>query len=124
MKHQLTTVAESLFRTILRVSAEENGIFRALLTVNLDGTPKPLLVVGSVHPRIEDGECIAVLNPTRDLSEELRGGVAYGGGIREIVQGRCDAMVNLWIDAYGRSATSVLYSYASRAPSLARFEVC
>lgn len=122
MKDQLTKIADSVFRTLLPVSAEERGIFRLLITVNVDGAAKPLLIVGNAHPRIEDGDCIAVLNPDRALLEEVSGGVAYGGGIKEIVQGKCDAMVHLWIEAYGANETTVIYSYTSRTPSPPKFE--
>lgn len=123
MKDNLTQVAEAVFRTLLPLSAQEDGIFRLLMTVNVDGSPKPLLVVGNAHPRIEDGDCIAVLNPDPGILDEVAGGVFYGGGIKEVVQGRCDAMVHLWIEAYGGKETSVLYHYTSRTPAPARFRV-
>jgi hypothetical protein len=123
MKEQLTKIADSMFRTLLPLSAEEHGNFRLLMSVNVDGAPKPLLIVGAAHPRIEDGDCIAVLNPDPELMDELAGGVAYGGRLNEIVQGKCDAMVHLWIEAYGRKPTDVLYSYTCIAPSSAKFKV-
>lgn len=123
MIEQLTKIADTVFRNLLPISAKESGIFRLLMTVDIDGAAKPLLIVGNAHSQIEDGDCIAVLNPDHDLLSELHGGVAYMAGLKEIVSGRCDAMVHLWIEAYGSNETSVLYKYLSRSPSAAKFRV-
>lgn len=123
MLDKLAKIAEPVFRALLAHSAEERGIFRVLMTVNVDGSPKPLLIVGNAHPRIEDGDCIAVLNPDESLQKEVTGGVAYMGHIKTIVTGRCDAMVHLWIDDYGAKKVTMIWSYKARQAAPAKLEV-
>jgi hypothetical protein len=50
--------------------------FKALITVEIDGEHKPLLLVGTVHSRVEDGSCIAILNPDPELIGMMNGGWA------------------------------------------------
>ena len=120
---KMTNVADTIFRSILKTSADRSGVFRVMITIEHDQEEKPLMVVGNAHPTHEDGHCIAVLNPDESVQKEIRGGVAYGGGVKEYVQGKCDAMVELWIDAYKKDGTSVLSSYTTRSPKQPKFEV-
>ncbi len=95
---QMKTLAAGVLRSILVASPEHNGTFRLLVTTNIGETPKPLLVVGNSHRHFEDAHGIAVLNPDRRLLDEVRPGVGYNHGIlRELVSGRCDAMVDVWV---------------------------
>ncbi len=85
---------------------------------------KPLLVVGNAHGQVEDGHVIAILNPAEELavSSKVAAGTAYPTGfLKEVVSGRCDAMVELWIDAYKENKVSRIESYVSRSPQPAPF---
>ncbi|MGR4069251.1 hypothetical protein [Billgrantia sp. C5P2] len=126
MVDQLQEVAAALFLSVLKVSADHQGTFRLLVTSKIDGEEKPLLVVGNAHGQVEDGHAIAILNPTEELasSGKVAAGTAYPSDLlKEIVAGQCDAMVELWIDAYKNDRVSRIEGYASRSPQTARFKI-
>ena len=123
---QVKQTAVSSFHNILRASAHHNGRFRMVLTTRAGDTDKPLLIVGNAHGVVEDGHCIAILNPDKELADLIRPGCAYGvGGLKEIVSKRCDLALDLWIDAYKgpEHAVSVIARYKSRKPQPAKFVV-
>ena len=124
MKEKIKEVSTQLFNSVLKISANHQGTFRLVVTLQIDDQSKPLLVVGNAHSEVEDGHCIAVLNPEESLMNEVIAGCAYmGGSLKGIVQGKCDAMVELWIDAYKTDGISEISSYTSREPKDARFKV-
>ena len=124
MKKKIKEVSIHLFNSVLTISANQHGTFRLLVTIQIDDQSKPLFIVGNAHSEIEDGHCIAVLNPEKSLMNEVIAGCAYtGSSLKGIVQGKCDAMVELWIDAYKTDGVGEISSYTSRAPQNARFEV-
>lgn len=95
---QMKTLAAGILRSVMAASPEHNGTFRLLVTMNIGETPKPLLIVGNAHRHFEDAYGIAVLNPDEHLLDEIRPGVGYGYGIlKEMVSGRCDSMVVVWL---------------------------
>ncbi|WP_158577721.1 hypothetical protein [Cupriavidus sp. P-10] len=58
------------------------------------------------------------------MNEKLRPGVAYNGAsLKEIVAGRCDAMVHVWIDAYKSDSFTMLEKYTARASVGPKFKV-
>jgi hypothetical protein len=123
---KLQEAVASLFMAVLKVSAGHHGAFRLMVTVEIDGEEKPLLVVGNAHKDVEDGHAIGVLNPTRELAQGSRvaAGTAYPADLlKEIVAGQCDAMVEIWVDAYKNNKVSRLSSYKSRTPQHARLEI-
>lgn len=63
---QVKKTAVSSFHNILRASADHNGRFRMVMTTRTGGAEKPLLIVGNAHGIVEDGHCIAVLNPDKE----------------------------------------------------------
>jgi hypothetical protein len=95
---QMETLAADVLRSVLAASPENNGTFRLVVTTSIGDTPKPVLIVGNAHRHFEDAHGIAVLNPDQRLLDEIRPGVGYNHGIlKEIVSGRCDAMVEVWL---------------------------
>jgi hypothetical protein len=131
MKDEVQKIAVEVFKSVLRVSGGEpksgdHGLFNMMLTTRINGEVKPLLLKGNAHHEIEDGHCIAILNPDPSLSKEVKAGMAYPGDtLKKIVEGRCDYMVDLWIDAYKPDDRQVgeVSSYKSRTPSAAKFKV-
>ena len=122
---QIEEVAVSLFLPIVRANTAQNGYFRAVISVSVDGEVKPLLLLGNAHGDKEDGNCAAILNPDRALCDTLNPVHAGSGRIlKELVAGRCDAMVPLWIDAYKKAGGVVRGArYKARKPMPAKFEV-
>lgn len=126
MIDRLQEVTATLFLSVLSVSADHQGTFRLLVTSKIDNEEKPLLIVGNAHSQVEDGHVIALLNPTPELvaSEKIAAGTAYPLGLlKEIVAGQCDAMIELWIDAYKDNKVSRIERYVSRSPQPARFHI-
>lgn len=126
MIDQLQETVTSLFLAVLKVSADHQGTFRLIVTANVDGEKKPLLVVGNAHKHVEDGHVIGVLNPVEEIvhSTKVAAGVTYSGGLlKEIVAGKCDAMVELWVDAYKNDKVARISSYISRKKQPAKFKV-
>lgn len=120
---RLVSAATDVFLGAL-THADHGGDFKGLFTLNVDGAPKPVLLVGSAHGSHEDGQVTAVLNPDREVIDKLEPGVGYHGGLlKEIVAGKCDAMVNVWIDAYKNNRFTVLEKYTARESVGPKFEV-
>ena len=46
-----------------------------------------------------------------------------GDQLKDIVGGKCDAMLDLWIDAYKKDSVSEISSYKSRTPKDAKFKI-
>ncbi|MCM3609528.1 hypothetical protein M4D49_29060 [Cupriavidus pauculus] len=123
MIQRLTDAATDIFLGALK-HTDHGGHFKGLFTLNVDGAPKPVLLVGSAHGSHEDGQVIAVLNPDREVIDRLAPGVAYLGALlKEIVAGKCDAMVQVWIDAYKADRFTVLEKYSARASADSKFDV-
>lgn len=117
-------VVSSLYLSALESSAEKDAMFRTLMDVDLDGSTKPLLVVGITHPWYGDGSCIAVLNPDKSLISKIKPGCGYCGFIwKEIVQGKCDLMLSLWINTNVGFSAQRGTQYENRRPSPARISL-
>ena len=123
---QLQELAASLFLSVLKISADHQGRFRLLVTAKVNGEEKPLLIVGNAHGQVEDGHVIAILNPTEELalSNKIVAGTTYTFGLlKKIVSGQCDAMVELWVDAYKDNKVRPIERYVSRSPQPPRFKI-
>ena len=124
MLEELKIITEKLFRSVLSISAKNSGTFRLLITARIGEMEKPLLIVGNAHSDIEDGHVIAVFNPDEDIIENVYAGCVYmGDQLKDIVGGKCDAMLDLWIDAYKKDSVSEISSYKSRTPKDAKFKI-
>lgn len=101
----------------LKASPEEDALFRTLVDVRLDGTTKPLLMVGTTHPRFGDGSCIAVLNPDERLLHAIIPGCGYSSSILKwMVSGKSDLALQLWINTNLGFRTTRGCQYKSRHP--------
>lgn len=123
----LAAVAVDVLDALIKHAGDGRGPFRCLTTMFMGSDAVPVLMVGTADGKIEDGEVIAILNPAEDLLERFQAGVGYHGPLlKEIVSGKCDAMVHVWLDAYSKSPTraKTLASYTPRAPAAApKFKV-
>lgn len=125
---QLKHAAVDYLDTLIKHAAGGGrGKFRGTFTLFVEGLATPVLIVGIADGSVEDGEAIAVLNPDQDLFDRLRPGVGYHGGLlKEILSGKCDGMVHVWLDAYVKTSTraKLLDSYTPRRPlETPKFEV-
>lgn len=112
------------FLSVLPVSAAHQAPFKTLITIDVDGEQMPLLIVGTAHSAVEDGSCIAVLNPDPQLATKLSG--SWGANTRifkEAVAKKCDMAIALWIDAYKKNGVVETARYVARESASARFSV-
>ena len=124
MKDIIAEKAAKIFLTMLNVTSYKDGTFRVMVSIDINEQKKPLMIIGTTHPDVEDGQCIAILNPDQELIERLQAGVGYNKGIlKEIVSKKCDAMVHLWIDAYKNNKVTVINYYMSRSLNSSKFKV-
>ncbi|MFJ1470084.1 hypothetical protein [Massilia orientalis] len=119
--------AVRMLDALIASAGEGRAPFRCLTAIYLNGAAMPMLMVGRADGQAEDGEAIVLLNPDEDLLDRLAPGVGYHGGLlKEIVSGKCDAMMHVWLDAYvkGPDRAKVLASYTTRTPAGApKFQV-
>lgn len=102
----------------------ENGRFKALIAFDTPDGEKPLYLAASTHGDIEDGHCMAILNPDEALMGEVKAGVGYtDSGLKEIVAGRCDVALDVWSLAYKENGVEVTMKYKARTFQPAKFRV-
>jgi hypothetical protein len=120
-------VVDYLDTLIKHAAGGSRAKFRGTFTLFIEGQATPVLIVGTADGSTKDGEAIAVLNPDQDLIDRLRPGVGYHGGLlKEILSGKCDGMVHVWLDAYSKASTraKLLESYTPRTfTATPKFEV-
>ncbi|MEE3387773.1 hypothetical protein [Alcanivorax sp.] len=113
---QLAQIAESSVLSALSSNVKKDDIFE-FQEHEFSGVKSVVMLVGYVSHNIEDGSCIAVLNPDESIKEAIRPNVGYNSGIlKEIFAQKCDALVQVWVDAYKpkKDRLSILTKYASR----------
>lgn len=119
--------AVRMLDALIASAGEGRAPFRCLTAIHLNGAAMPMLMVGRADGQAEDGEAIVLLNPDEDLLDRLAPGVGYHGGLlKEIVSGKCDAMMHVWLGAYvkGPDRAKLLASYTARTPAGApKFQV-
>lgn len=121
---QIEQIAVNTFLAILRASTENNSGFRILITTTIDGEMKPLLLIGSAHGGIKDGHVVAVLNPDKELCDELQACCGYTqNNLEKIVAKRCDMMVHVGISAYKDKPVDYVMTYQARKIKPAKFLV-
>ena len=125
MQEQLERIAEKYFKLTVEENPNNSGTFKYLIPMQVDGETKPLLLLGNAHGLpFEDGHCIAVLNPDEGLTGKLIPGCAYSSGqLKEIVQGKCDMMLDLFIETYKNNPINLLAKYKNRSPQAAKFRI-
>lgn len=121
---QIKQTAVNHFLGVLNSSADHNAPFRSLVTTKVGDSIKPLLLIGTAHSKVEDGHCMAFLNPDESLVNELTAGCGYGRmHLKEIVAKRCDLMLDVWIDAYREDGVTITSQYKARNAQPAKFAV-
>ena len=131
MHEELKRITETVFRSVLSVSAAQGGTFRLLITARVGEAEKPLLMVGNAHSEGEEGHVIAVFNPDEDLMVQVLAGIIYDSSflipgntsLKELVKGKCDAMIHLQMDTDTNNGVREISSYESRTPKAAKFKI-
>lgn len=112
--HQIQQVATDVLTGVLKSSPSDDAGIKTLVSTEIEGQQKQLLIVGNTHRLFNDANCIAILNPDESLASKIRPGVAYMPGVlKEMVSGRCDSMVQLQMIGKDSRITT---SYRRRSP--------
>lgn len=121
---QVKQIAVNYWYSALKSAPDQNGTFKMVVSARIGDTTKPLLLVGNAHGKIEDGHCIAVLNPDEALLDRIKAGCAYmPGHLKEIFAKRCDVIVDLFIEAYKNNRVGTITTYRARDMKPAKFAV-
>jgi len=117
---QIKQVAVAMFSSALSVAPDHDGYFRAMIPFKLGNETKPLLLQGTAHGKIEDGHVVAILNPEHSLLDRRLTGCSRAV-LKDIVTNKCDAALDIWVDAYRENGVTVMTRYRSRNPQPAKF---
>lgn len=119
---QIKQVAINYFAQVMSLSLT-NGqdvteLFKVLMTIQVDGETKVLLIFGKTHPFFGDGQCYAVLNPSQLVLECVNPLYSYE---KSAFAGECDFMVLQWVNTNGKEPRAAGgYRYKARKPQPAR----
>jgi hypothetical protein len=116
LQTRIEKLAFSAFVNAMQLSPED-GPFRSVMSVDVDGETKPLLLLGMTHRSFGDGRCTAILNPTPDILEKASPMVGYS---KWDFIGKCDMACYQWIITNGEPHVSGRYTYKARKPQPAR----
>ena len=95
---QLQAMSAGILKSVIAAAPASDGTFRMTVTVQLGNAVKPLLIMGKAHRQYDDGRCLAILNPDKGLLSEFSPEVGYEPiTVKELVAGRCDAMIYFWL---------------------------
>ena len=119
---KLASTALGVWTSAMTAAPSNNGKFRVMLSFNCGDEVKPLLLVGIVHGRCEDGHVVAVLNPDECLVDGVST-AATGERFTEMLAGRCDMAIDVWNDAYRADGARIYAKYKARTPQPAKFVV-
>ena len=90
---KMELAASQVMNAVMGCSPREDSPFALNVGLDTKGETKPLRIVGNMHRKFDDGNCIVLLNAERSLIEQIRPGVGYPDHLlKEMVQRRCEAM--------------------------------
>lgn len=115
IESDIIRAAEQLHALAVTFSPPNSGLFKSVFTFKVGERFVPLLIVGNAHREAEDGHCIAVLNPAASIVDQISPGVAYGAGLKQIVEGKCERMLDLYFEHYNKQKFSINGRYTAKA---------
>ncbi|WP_152003940.1 hypothetical protein [Desulfoluna spongiiphila] len=108
MIDKLVESAERAVRNTLSSPSKIDSILE-FQDFDFSGMKSILMLVGYVCHEVEDGVCIAVLNPDADLRGKLKPNVGYmPPTLKKIASQKCDAFVQVRVEPY-KSKRNQLY---------------
>lgn len=100
-ENELISIAKKAILDTLGAEKKDGGKINTVTKIELGGKIQQLALIGYVSHEIEDGSCIALLNPDTELLDVIEPNVGYSTTIlKEIIAQKCDSMVQIWLDAY------------------------
>jgi hypothetical protein len=100
------------FNSIFKQNQGYNRTFKLLIPVGTD----QLLILGIMNTRFKYDTCVAILNPSNELTRTLVPGHAYtGNSLPKLVNGKCDLMVDLLVKTFPKGwEVKVMRGYRAR----------
>lgn len=113
---KMENAASQIMDAVMAYSPSDDSYFVLKVGLDTEGQTKPLLIVGNMHRKFDDGNCVVLLNAERSLAEQIKPAVGYSDHIlKEIVKGRCEAMSMFhWL----AGKTVMISSYRARKKRL------
>ena len=114
MLDSIKNTAIDQFNLIFKQNQDYNRTFKLLIPAGTD----QLLILGIMNTRFKYDTCVAILNPSNELTRSLLPGHAYTGNLlQKIVKGKCDLMVDLLVKTFSKSwEVEVMRKYQARKP--------
>ena len=114
MLDSIKNTAIDQFNLIFKQNKDYNRTFKLLIPAGTD----QLLILGIMNTRFKYDTCIAILNPSEELTKSLVPGNAYTGNLlQKIVRGKCDLMLDLLVKTLPKSwEVKVMRKYQPRIP--------
>ena len=94
-------------QSILSFTKDHDAPFKSLITVNVDGEDKTMLLVGKAHGDGQRASCLAILNPDHDLVEKATFKLIESESLfKETVPKHCDLTRYVWTDKHNKDGVS------------------
>lgn len=104
---QVTKIAAIHMQSILSFTKDHDAPFKSLITVNVDGVTKTMLLVGMVKGVDQRACCLAILNPDHDLVEKATFKQIESESLfKETVPSHCDSARYVWTDRLNKEGVS------------------
>ncbi len=114
MLDRIQKIAIDQFNLIFKQTQGYSRTFKLLIPAGTD----QLLILGIMNTRFKYDTCVAILNPSDELTKTLVPGHAYTGNLlQKIVKGKCDLMVDLLVKTIKKDwEVKVMRKYQPRIP--------
>ncbi len=118
MLDNIKNTAIEQFNLLFKQNQDYNKTFKIIVPVGTGNKSDQLLILGIMNTRFKYDTCIAILNPSEELTRSLVPGHAYTGNLlQKIVKGKCDLMVDLLVKTFPKSwEVKVMRKYQARKP--------
>ena len=104
---QVKKIAANHMQSILSFTKDHNAPFKSLVTVNVDGGDKPLLLLGMADGKAEKSYCMGILNPDSYLVEHACSNLAlYEHVFKKTVAKHCDLAILVWVNPINKDGVS------------------
>ena len=104
---QVKKIAAIHMQGILSFTKDHNAPFKSLITVNVDGENKTMLLVGKAQGAGQRANCLAILNPDHDLVEKATFRLIESESLLdETFPQHCDSARYVWTDRLNKEGVS------------------
>ena len=115
---QINKLSATHMQSILSFTTDHDAPFKILITVNIDGVTKTILLVGMVKGVDQRANCYAILNPDHYLAEHATYRLIESESLfKQLVPKHCDSVRYVWTNKLNKDGVSPLRAqYQARKP--------